>query len=37
MKLAEEFLQSAGIPSKVMVGKTPFPAQEHRLPSDWHL
>ncbi|KAK0610591.1 amidase signature domain-containing protein [Bombardia bombarda] len=37
LKLAEEFLAFAGVPSKVLTGRTAFPAPEHHLPSDWHL
>jgi len=37
LKLAEEFLAFADIPTTVLTGRTPFPAKEHRLPSDWKL
>ncbi|KAK0622497.1 hypothetical protein B0T14DRAFT_563947 [Immersiella caudata] len=37
LKLAEELLAFACIPATVLTGKTPFPAQEHRLPGDWKL
>ncbi|XXG98833.1 hypothetical protein Hte_005163 [Hypoxylon texense] len=37
LKLAEEFMNYAGIQAKVLVGRTPFPAPDHFLPPDWHL
>ncbi|KAK0104869.1 hypothetical protein ONS95_005135 [Cadophora gregata] len=37
MKMAEEFLTYAGIPTKVLTGKTAFPAPECRTPNEWYL
>lgn len=37
LQLAEKFLDFAKIPTKVLTGRTAFPALEHRLPPDWEL
>ncbi|KAH6637210.1 hypothetical protein F5144DRAFT_487713 [Chaetomium tenue] len=37
LKLAEEFLAFSGIPGTVLTGRTPFAAEDSRLPPGWKL